>query len=274
MTYHRPTCLDDAVALLQCAPVEVIAGGTDWYPARGDRPVTSDILDITRVDGLRGIRAAPDGWWIGAATTWTDILRAPLPPDFDALKAAACEVGSIQIQNAGTVAGNLCNASPAADGVPPLLVLEAEVELASATGQRRLPLAAFLTGVRQTALQPGEMMAGLWIRKPAPGRAAFVKLGARRYLVISIAMVAVWLRLDGSLIAEIRIAVGACSPTSVRLTALEAALTGCRVADCATRFHADHFVPLAPITDMRADAPYRADAVQALIARAITEAAL
>lgn len=274
MTYHQPTSLDDAIAILQGGAVEVIAGGTDWYPARGDRPVTTDILDITRVDGLRGLRQEAEGWWIGAATTWTDILRAPLPPDFDGLKAAAREVGSVQIQNAGTVAGNLCNASPAADGVPPLLVLGAEVELISATGRRRMPLADFLTGVRQTARAPGELMAGLWIPNTAlGGQSAFIKLGARRYLVISVAMVAVWLRLDGGVITAARVAVGACSAVAQRLTAMEAALAGCPVADCTGRLCPDHLAPLSPITDIRADAGYRADAVLTLCADTIAGAA-
>ena len=273
MTYHQPTSVKDAVAILQGGGVEVIAGGTDWYPSRGNRPVTADILDITRVDGLRGLCQAADGWWIGAATTWTDLLRAPLPPDFDGLKAAAREVGSIQIQNAGTAAGNLCNAAPAADGVPPLLVLDAQVELMSAGGQRRMPLTDFLTGVRRTARAPGELMTGLWIPKTAlGGQSGFTKLGARRYLVISVAMVAVWLRLDGDVIAEARVAVGACSPVAQRLTAMEAALTGCPVADYAARLSPGQLAPLSPITDVRADASYRSDAVLTLCADAVAEA--
>ena len=129
MSLYRPQALDRALAFLGEGPAAVVAGGTDVFPALGLRPAPARVLDLTAVEGLRGISRAGDGWRIGAATTWTDVVRADLPPLFDALKQAARQVGSIQIQNAGTVAGNLCNASPAADGVPPLLALDAEVEL-------------------------------------------------------------------------------------------------------------------------------------------------
>jgi CO/xanthine dehydrogenase FAD-binding subunit len=96
----------------------VLAGGTDFYPARVGRAIDEDILDITAIGELRGIAEDADGWRIGATTTWSELIETRLPPLFDGLKLAAREVGGRQIQNAGTIAGNLCNASPAADGVP------------------------------------------------------------------------------------------------------------------------------------------------------------
>src|SRR5205814_5941824 len=128
----------------------ILAGGTDFYPALGERLPQGDVIDITALREIRGISVEPTYFRIGGLTTWTEIVRTPLPRCFDALKAAAREIGSVQIQNRGTVAGNLCNASPAADGVPPLLALDAEVELASAAGKRRLALAEFITGNRKT----------------------------------------------------------------------------------------------------------------------------
>ena len=125
------------------------------------------------------------------------MIRADLPPLFDALKAAAREVGGVQIQNAGTVAGNVCNASPAADGMPALLALGAEVELQSAAGSRRLPLDDFVLGSRRTARRADELVSALHIPARAAGaRSVFLKLGGRRYLVISITMVAVLIELD------------------------------------------------------------------------------
>ncbi|MEO1309120.1 MAG: FAD binding domain-containing protein, partial [Pseudomonadota bacterium] len=181
---------------------------------------------------------------------------------------------SIQIQNSGTVAGNLCNASPAADGVPPLLTLEAQVHVASRAGERALALSEFLTGVRQTALQPGEILTGLWLPPPPDHmRSAFLKLGARRYLVISIAMVSVLLLVEAGKILEARIAVGACSPVALRLPEMEAALSGTRPADCEERLTEAHLAPLSPISDVRADQAYRADAVLTLCIRAIAKAA-
>src|SRR5260221_8402848 len=139
--YLRPSRLEDALTAL-ARPYVVLAGGTDFYPARVGRAIDEDVLDIGGIPVLRGISAAAAGWRLGATASWSELLEADLPPLFDGLKQAAREVGGRQIQNAGTLAGNLCNASPAADGVPPLLALEAEVELAGPSGTRRPPPAA------------------------------------------------------------------------------------------------------------------------------------
>ncbi len=131
--YAKPTIVDEALALLGEGPWRILAGGTDFYPAQGSKPFRENVLDINGLAALRGIAETESHWVIGARTTWTDLVRHPLPAAFDALKQGAREVGSVQIQNVASMAGNLCNASPAADGVPPLLVLDAEVELRSAS---------------------------------------------------------------------------------------------------------------------------------------------
>ncbi|NKB28841.1 MAG: xanthine dehydrogenase family protein subunit M [Rhodobacteraceae bacterium] len=268
MSYHAPTSLDDIWPLLADGSARVVAGGTDLFPAQGDGPPPAALLDISRVRGLRGIERDGDGWRIGAATTWSDVITAPLPPVFDGLKAAAREVGSVQIQNVGTVAGNLCNASPAADGVPPLLTLEADVALSSQAGTRRMPLGDFLRGVRQTALRPEEILTALHIpAQPTGARGSFAKLGARRYLVISISMVAanVWLD-DARKIAGARVAVGACSAVAQRLFALEQSLIGLEAANVRTlEIPPSALAPLTPIDDVRGSATYRTLAVERLI---------
>ena len=196
-----------------------------------------------------------------------DILRAELPPAFDGLKAAAREVGSVQIQNAGTLAGNICNASPAADGMPPLLTLGASVELVSRNGIRRMLLADFVTGVRRTALNPGELLAAIHIPERAPGTVAgFTKIGARRYLVISIAMVAATLRVESGLIAEARVAVGACSVVAQRLPLLEVTLLGSSI-NRLPQVTPDQLAALAPIDDIRGSADYRLDCAATLTNR-------
>src|SRR5690606_19692212 len=116
LRYEKPVSLDHALSLLGADSWCILAGGTDFYPALGAGPLKENVLDINGLSALRGVRETDDHYITGARTSWTDILRADLPPAFDALKQAAREVGSIQIQNTGTVAGNLCNASPAADG--------------------------------------------------------------------------------------------------------------------------------------------------------------
>ena len=150
--FERPESVAEAARLLASGPWAVLAGGTDLYPAHVGRPISQPLLDITAVAGLRGIRRDERGWTIGATTTWTDVVRADLPPLFAALKAAAREVGGVQIQNTGTVAGNVCNASPAADGTPVLLALGAAVVLQSARGERELPIGEFVLGSRRTCL--------------------------------------------------------------------------------------------------------------------------
>ncbi|MBM3647254.1 MAG: xanthine dehydrogenase family protein subunit M [Alphaproteobacteria bacterium] len=264
--YHRPRSLGEALTAL-AAPHVVLAGGTDFYPARVGRAIDEDVLDIGGIAALRGITEDAAGWRLGATTTWSELIEADLPPLFDGLKQAAREVGGRQIQNVGTIAGNLCNASPAADGVPCLLALDAAAEIAGPTA-RRLPLGDFVTGARQTALQPGELLAAIHVPRPArPARSGFLKLGARRYLVISIAMAAAVVEFERDRVAAARVAVGACSPVARRLPALEAALIGSGRKQLAARVDAAQLAPLSPIDDVRGSAAYRRDAVVVLLRR-------
>ncbi len=234
--------------------------------------MTEDVLDIAGIAALRGISESDEGWRLGATTTWSELVEASLPPLFDGLKQAAREVGGRQIQNAGTIAGNVCNASPAADGMPALLALEATVEVASRVGMRRLPLGAFVTGVRRTALMPGELVTALHVPRPEnEARSAFLKLGARRYLVISIAMASVVVEISDRAVAAARIAVGACSPVAQRLPDLEQALVGAPAdARLGERIEPRHLAPLSPIDDVRGSAGYRNDAALVLLRRLLS----
>jgi CO/xanthine dehydrogenase FAD-binding subunit len=269
--FLRPTSLDEAVRALSGGGV-ILSGGTDLYPSWVDKPLPKRVVDLSALATLRGIRFERDHIRIGGRTTWTDIVRADLPPAFAGLQAAAREVGSVQIQNTGTIAGNLCNASPAADGVPPLLALDAEVELVSQRETRRLPLGRFITGNRRTELRPGEILSAVLVpRRHETGRAAFLKLGARRYLVISIVMVAVNLtRSADGRVTHARIAVGAASVVAQRLIGLEARLEAAPAGVPAPSLvdEAD-LASLRPIDDVRATAVYRVDAAAALIRRAL-----
>jgi CO/xanthine dehydrogenase FAD-binding subunit len=274
--YLRPARLEEALAALAAEPRLVLAGGTDVYPAFTSRPIDRPVLDITGLEGLRGIAEAGDGWRIPALTTWTDVAEAPLPPLFDGLRAAARTIGGRQIQNAGTVVGNVVNASPASDGMPNLLALDATVEIASARGSREVPLAAFVTGYRATDLRPGELVVGLRVPRPARGaaRSSFRKLGSRTYLVIAIVAVAAVVVVEEGVIREARVAVGACSPVATRLRALEAELAGRpATADVAALVRDEHVAGLSPIDDVRGTAAYRSDAVVTLVRRALAEVA-
>ena len=271
--YLRPTTEAEALAALAQGKFTVLAGGTDYYPARVGKPLTDDILDISAIAALRGIREHADHWRIGATTSWSEVIAAQLSPLFDGLKEAASEIGGVQIQNAGTIAGNLCNASPAADGVPPLLALDARVEITDAASCTSLPLSDFILGNRKTALRPDQLLTAILIPKPAHAtRSRFAKLGARKYLVVSIVMVAATLEVDAGQVSAARVAVGAASAVAQRLPLLEAALIG-QVLDASLsdRVQAEQLAPLAPIADVRASREYRLDAALGLLRKVLGE---
>ncbi len=251
--YLRPTTLEQALAALAAAPLTILAGGTDLYALPQTAP---DLLDITRLPDLRTISSHPDHWFVPCRATWTDVLRSDLPA---LLHQAAAQVGGRQVQNTATLVGNLCNASPAADGVPCLMALGAQVELVSQSGRRLLELRDFILGPRRTARRADELVLGVRIpRGAAPIRSEFEKLGARRYLVISIASVAVVARAP----SDLRIVVGACSAVPCRLPEVEAAVLAGKPLQI------QHLAALSPIDDVRATADYRRTAVLQLIRRA------
>ena len=272
--YVRAPDLDAAIATLAAGPCRILAGGTDVFPSLQDRPLVGRVLDISGIADLRQITKSDDHWSIGAAVSWRDVIRAALPAAFDGLKAAAREVGSWQIQNRATLVGNICNASPAADGVPALLTMDAAVQLQSCRGSRVMSLASFITGNRKTKRAEDEMVTAILVPKTATaGQGYFYKLGARRYLVISIGMVAMRLLCGKQrTISEIAIAVGACSAVATRLHDLEQHLCGQPLAGAADMVSASHFAGLSPIDDVRAPASYRMDAVEESVRRLLVQA--
>lgn len=275
-SYLRPANLDDALAALQVMPRTLLAGGTDIFPARVGRSVDDDVLDVTGLPGLREIAVGDGVCRIPTLATWTDLLRLDLPARFDGLKAAAGAIGGVQIQNRGTICGNVCNASPAADGLPNLMALDARVELASAAGRREVPIGDFVVGNRRTVRRADELVTALVIPVPdGEARSAFVKLGARAYLVISIAMVAAVAELDpDGRIAAAQIVVGACSEVPQRLPAAEARLVGqVSSPELGRQVEAADLAHLTPIDDVRATAAYRREAALVLVRRAIAELA-
>jgi N-methylhydantoinase B len=270
--YFRPSSLAEALAIRARRPVTVLAGGTDVHPARANRVGwgdmrRDDILDIGAIAELRGIMEEPDRFRFGALTTWTEMRRAALPPALAGYQRAARDIGGAQVQNRGTLAGNICTASPAGDGIPCLLSLDAEVELASERGRRVVAMARFIDGYRHTVCAPHELVTAILVPKTAAdARGGFVKLGARRYLVISIVMAAAVLAADdaGNL-THARVAVGACSAVAQRLPQLEQALVGQRWGAAPDLVEAAHFAPLSPIDDIRASGAFRTAAAVAVV---------
>ncbi|MEW5991812.1 MAG: FAD binding domain-containing protein [Chloroflexota bacterium] len=287
-SYFRPAAsqLGEALEALALGVAEgrprvVVAGATDHYPARVGRAIDEDVLDVSGLAGLRTIDKVNGGWWIGAGTTWTDLVERPLPACFDGLKRAARAVGGLQVQNRGTLAGNVCNASPAADGIPNLMALQASVRLRSVRGERDVPVGEFVTGNRTTRREPDELVTGLVVPDPAAAghglvaTSTFRKLGARAYLVISIAMVAAVVVRDAQgRITSARLAVGACSPVARRLPGLEAELAGRPLRPgVGGLVRAEHLAPLSPIDDVRGTAEYRRGAALVLVRRALEDLA-
>ncbi|HET6931077.1 MAG TPA: FAD binding domain-containing protein [Candidatus Acidoferrum sp.] len=274
--YFRPNSLQAALDVLADTRATILAGGTDVFPALGDRPLSGPVLDISGLSEIRGIHSTTEHIVFGARTTWGELLAAPLPRGFDGLKAAAREVGSVQIQNAATIAGNLCNASPAADGVAALLALDAELVLSSRNASRTLPLTEFILGSRKTARRPDELLTAIRApRRIENAHSTFLKLGARRYLVISIVMAAANLVVDSAgVIREALICVGSCSAAALRLTELERALAGQTAGPGLHKIvKPEHLVRLSPIDDVRATAEYRRDAALTLVRRAVEASA-
>jgi CO/xanthine dehydrogenase FAD-binding subunit len=281
--YLRPDTIEQALVALQSDVainsndrLKILAGATDFFPSETTRqawfqPTPKNILDISNITELHGITSDEKQLRIGAMATWSELLKHPLSPAFDGLKQASRQVGGVQIQNRGTLVGNICNASPAADGVPPLLALDAKVEIASVDGRKQVPLQAFVLGNRETLLKYGEMVTALIIPKPADGEnSVFLKLGARSYLVISIVSVAANVVLDqAGLITSARIAVGSCSATPTRLSLLEERLLGVTPQEGIALLHPNFLHALNPINDVRASASYRRDAALTLVRRAL-----
>ena len=269
LNYYRPENLNDGLVALSENSWTLLAGGTDFYPARVGKHLNEKVMDLTGIRELRSISESDDQIYIGALTTWTDIVNSNLPAAFEGLKKASKTIGGVQTQNAGTICGNICNASPAADSVPNLMALETKVQLMSVKETRIIPLEEFILGNRKTARKRDEFVTGLII--PHPGKDArgnFEKLGSRAFLVISIAMVGVVIKLNESgEIANLNVAVGACSAVSQRLYLLEKEAKGQKLKDLEIK--PLHFENLEPIDDIRGTAAYRNAVISELVMRAV-----
>ena len=267
--YYRPDKINEALDSLSREKLTIAAGCTDLLPSTQQDNLGDNILDISGIKSLRNIDFENGFRRIGSGVTWTDIVENNnLPNCYDMLKECSLQIGSQQIQNLGTIGGNLCNASPAADGVPCLLSLDASIELLSVNGKRVLKLEDFIKGSRKTELQNNEILSAILIPKEAEiGRSSFLKLGARKYLVISIAMIACKLNLEKDIISDIAISVGSCSAVAKRIKSLENLLIGKSIKDELTtiilNYNYENY--LSPINDIRGTNNYRLKASKVLV---------
>ncbi len=273
---HQPESIEAAVRLAAefGADARFLAGGTDLIiQINRKRCAPQHLIALDRIGFLCGIEAGADEIVLGAMTTHKTIEQSPIfQGPLAALAEAARVVGGHQIRNIATIGGNVVNASPAADLLPPLLALDASVLLAGSRGTRRLPLAQFLHGPGATDRHDDELLTRIVVpRPPQRSATAFIKAGRRRAMEISIVCVAAFLHLgeDGSC-RTVRIALGAVGPTAIRASAAEHALRGCDPTPAAFR-EAGRLAAsgCTPISDVRASADYRRMLVQALVPRAL-----
>ncbi len=260
---HQPRSLDEAIACRAIHPfATVLAGGTDimvYLEAGSLKP--SSLLDLWKVDALRGITVQADGVRIGALTTWTDIAREARMPA--ALRDCARTVGALQIQNRGTVGGNIVNASPAGDSLPMWLVLDAVFEVRSWHGTRRIPAAEFWRGYKRMDLAADELLVGVHV--PAvSGDVRYRKVGTRLAQAISKVVLGLRVATVDGLVTEARVAFGSVGPTPARATAVEHALVG-RALSPETVDNAVAALQIAPLDDIRSTADYRNDVARRIL---------
>jgi carbon-monoxide dehydrogenase medium subunit len=255
-----------------------LAGGTDLGVVMRRRAATPEhLIDVSRIEELRAIEEVGPDIVIGAGVTHRAIERAPLLSlHARALQEACATVGSIQTRTVGTIGGNLCNASPAADTAPVLMSLAASVEIAGPDGRRTVGLEEFFTAYRTTALGPADLLVSVRI-PAAPSRrgSAFIKLGRRAAMEISIACAAVRLDLDDSgTIESAGVGLGSVGPVPLHSESSEAVLAGATPGDT-TWSEAGQAAArdCSPIDDVRASASYRRSMVPVIVARASAVAA-
>jgi CO/xanthine dehydrogenase FAD-binding subunit len=271
-----PRSLDDALRILdeKRDKIRIIAGGSDMILQLKDGVVQSEeLLNIRALEReLRYVRMNDGEVHVGALATYSDIANSPLTQKHaPVLVEASRTVGAIQLQNTATIGGNLGNASPAADGVPPLYALDAKVVLASVRGRREVPVEEFFVGYRKKNVEPGELIEEVHFRamRVPPESSVYMKLGLREANAISIVDAAIWASIEEKTwkVIDSRIALGAVAPTIVRARKAEAILRESSLDQEEALWGAAEAASdeAKPIDDLRGSAVYRRDMIAAMI---------
>ena len=251
---EAPTEMSSALAMV-AAGYRPFAGGTDLMVLlEAGKLEATRWAGLWRIPELHGIEVTQGAVTIGALTTYTEIRRSEfLAKEFPALVAAAAETGAIANQNRGTLGGNIANASPAADSSPPLLVYDAELDLVSSSGARRVPYCRFHSGYKRMDLRPDELIARIILPRDKAGwRHCFRKVGTRAAQAIAKVSVAAAAAVEGRVIRDIRIAFGAVAEYPLRAFRTEDALRGASLDQLP-----DLPLEISPIDDFRSTAHYR-----------------
>jgi CO/xanthine dehydrogenase FAD-binding subunit len=273
--FSAPTTLADALTAA-AAGHRPVAGGTDLVVGtrQGKWSLPDDLVALDRIAELRGIEATAKGLRIGATTSHAALAGDPsIRERWTAIADAASIVGSPATRHVGTLGGNLANASPAAETTGPLLCFEAEVEIRSTSGGRRIALADLVTGPGRTNLAPDELIVAVEVPELAGAGSCYVRLEFRRQMEIAVVGATAVVRLDGDVVQEARIAITALAPTVRRVAAAESSLVGTdggpEAAAMAGRLAAE---AATPISDVRASLEYRTAMAAVVVRRAVTGA--
>ncbi|MGC8953265.1 FAD binding domain-containing protein [Desulfurococcus amylolyticus] len=264
--YYEPGSLKEVFEILEKLgnAAKILAGGTDLLVKMKTRQVEPKALvNIKRIKELKGIVDEGDRIRIGALTTLRELEESSLiAMHLPALHDAVKQMASIQIRNMATIGGNLCNASPAADTAPPLLVHEALVKTASIEGERIIPITEFFKGPGLTVLKPTELLVEIIVNKEN-GSSAFSKMG-RTAMDLAIASVAIYLKTRGDVVEDVRVAAGAVAPTPIRCPRTETMLKGRMINEVSVELVRVIEEEVKPISDVRATAEYRRHLVKIL----------
>jgi carbon-monoxide dehydrogenase medium subunit len=274
--YHAPKTLAEAVELMNTLDnAKPVIGGTDLVPLLREaacRP--SHLVDLNNVAELNYVREEDGFICIGATTTHSHVAASELMRKAPAVVDAVSRIGSPQIRNRGSVAGNLCNASPAADSAPPLLVYDAEVEIVSGDETAIIPLPELFAGPKINSLEPNELVTE--IRFPVPpesSSSSFMRMARRKAFTLSMVSAAAYVEMEGGVCTEARVAFGSVAETPIRAPGVEELLAG-RELDSQTISDAEEAAKqgVAPITDVRGTAEYRKAMCGVLLRRALNTA--
>lgn len=277
--YYRAVSLAEAFDLMRDKPnYTLLAGGTDLLVKINEKIISPNVvLDLSLIKDLRGIHLENGQFTLGALITHTQVMDSEILQKFaPALVKASSMVGSPQIRNRGTLGGNICNASPAADAVPALLALGAEVQLMSEKKVRTVLLEDLFLGPGKTTIATGEILTRVLFKAQRPNQgSSFQKLGKRKALAISVVNAAVFIEIDSKTrtISEARIALGSVAPTPIRVKRAENLLLGKILsAELLKQVRLTVASEVKPIDDIRAKAEYRRDVAGELVERAVQEA--
>ncbi len=264
MNFYLPHTLNELWEIFAKSPDScVYSGGTDFLvKARIKGSMPKSVICIERINEISGIKEFSNEIFIGAGTTHTTIISNPVIKQHCSVLAQACaQLGSPQIRNMGTIGGNIVSASPAGDTLPPLYVLESEVEIRNSRGKRRMPITEFIQGPGKTALEPCEILYGIWIQKhPLFNIHHFEKVGKRKALAIAVVSMAACINLsEHRVVNNIKFAWGSAGPTVMTIPKVEKYLVGVSIDDISRLKQAAEYVMdnVTPIDDVRASASYR-----------------